>query len=636
MKNTVLALFAFAFSIQAAHAQCSTCTPAFQTCPPNGGLCNRLDTAYANHPYDKQINFFMPQLLTDPTILALCQCNSVSLRHITVAGASGLPGGINYVISNNSYFDVENGDSVGCAHFCGTPLVPGLYSVTVHLFADVTAHGTPIGDVQQNNVAQQYIDTLLVLPDTVVGVSTFTYGNNGYSACDSITIDLHANKTAPAPNMTRWYWDIAGTPYEGKDPGTYHFTNTGTEPDTFDVILNTVWYQYKITNINIFSINGGWYSSGDWNETTSLQDPEPYMILGALGATNDCNNAASSTTTPSWSSLNIPVPMGTSNLTMDLWEDDLCGISSTTIALFGLADDHLETMTCTVGLGLQVLAGNNNNANGSIRFDTIPGIVLTDTLHVIVNPTPLMPTIVASADTFCSTDSVRLSLDHLYDNCTYEWYRDTVYLNAYTDSAFYTNIPGNYRVKVTNQGTGCQITSDWKTITRITSPAASINIIFNGTQCFVTPFPVSGYSVDWFYNGNFVPGQHGKFLNYLGNGLYEAQVYSTAFPSCRTIANPDSVSVSGVEEVTDNGIYQMSVFPNPNNGNFTLAFSANEMNDVFIRVENTLGEIVYESKTYSFNGEFREELRLENATSGVYFVTVENALGRKNLKLIVQ
>lgn len=632
--------FAFIFTLSLlafmlrTNAQCSMCTPVFQTCPPNGGLCNHLDTAYANHPYDKQLNFFMPQLLTDPSVLALCQCSSVNLRHITVAGTSGLPGGISYVVSHNSYFDVQNGDSLGCAHFCGTPLVPGLYTIAVHLFADVTAHGTPIGDVNQDNVAQQYYDTLLVLPDTVVGVTTFTYGNNGSSACDSITVDLHANHTAPLPNMTRWFWNIGGTDYEGKDPGVYHFTNNTNTPDTTDIILNTVYYQYTVKSISIYGIDHGWYS--DWNEASALQDPEPYMVVGALGTTNDCSNPAPSTKTPSWNNLNYPVPFGTNSITMELWDDDLCGNSSTTIALFGLADDDLETLTTTVGLGLQVLAGNTNNANGNVRFDTIPGIILTDTLHVIVNPSPAVPLIAASMDTFCSTDSTRLTVGSGYEGYNFEWYRDTIFLSSVNDSAFYTNQGGKYKVKVTNQLTGCSNVSEWKEVVRMTSPPSSIHILFNGTSTFVSPFPSSGYSVDWFYNGNLVVGVHGKFLTFLGNGVYTAEVYNTAFPSCRTITSPDTVNVSGFEEITDNSIYNLNVYPNPNNGRFTLKFTAEEEQTVTIHIEDMMGQIVSERKLESFSGEFTEELDLSTLSKGVYFVSVETAKGRLNTKVVVQ
>src|SRR5579872_4915088 len=116
MKIYTILLFLMTISVQQAHSQCSACTPQSGTCPPTGGLCNKLDTAYANHPYDKVISFFMPTTLTSPAILAQCQCNHVNLRTITVTGVSGLPTGVTYIISNGGTFNVQGGDSLGCAH----------------------------------------------------------------------------------------------------------------------------------------------------------------------------------------------------------------------------------------------------------------------------------------------------------------------------------------------------------------------------------------------------------------------------------------------------------------------------------------------------------------------------------------
>src|SRR5687767_2604006 len=101
MKKFTL-LFCILFSLfYKSNSQCSQCTPVFGTCPPTGGLCNRLDTAFANQQYDKQVNFYMPNRLSNPSVLAQCSCNYVELRVIRVTGVSGLPAGITYTLSQN-------------------------------------------------------------------------------------------------------------------------------------------------------------------------------------------------------------------------------------------------------------------------------------------------------------------------------------------------------------------------------------------------------------------------------------------------------------------------------------------------------------------------------------------------------
>lgn len=92
----LITLLLLTISLQALMSQpCSNCTPVYvPTCPPTGGLCSKLDTAYANNPFDKVINFYMPKFINSPALLAQCGgCSSIQLRQIDVVGVSGLPGG---------------------------------------------------------------------------------------------------------------------------------------------------------------------------------------------------------------------------------------------------------------------------------------------------------------------------------------------------------------------------------------------------------------------------------------------------------------------------------------------------------------------------------------------------------------
>ncbi len=628
-KFTLLLGIIFTGFLQAS-AQCSICTPAFVNCPPTGGLCNRLDTAYANHPYDKIINFYMPKTLTNPTVLAQCQCSQVQLREIDVTGVSGLPGGINWTISNNGHFNVQNGDSIGCAHFCGTPLVPGLYSVAVYLLADVTAIGTPIGNVNQDDVVQQYFDTLLVLPDTSGGVASFTFGNNGFSACDSITVDLNAVFTAPAPNMTRYFWNIAGQPSQAKTPGVFTFRNVSqTKADTFPVTLTTVFYKYRIKSVNM-QLTGGWYP--DINEASAVQAPEPYLRIPVLGyQSHSCSNTAPSTTSPSFTNINQEIPEGTTTVHMEVWDDDNCGL----IPIFASPDDLMDNYDINVVLGNQALFPNQNNSTGALVIDTVPGTVVTETLNVIVNPYPAFPTVMASQDTFCQRDSIRISVDNTYNGYSFEWYRDTVFLTTATDSFFFTDQAGNYKVKVTNLLSGCQSESNWKTITKMQSPAANIAILFNGTQLFISPFPATGFTAEWYYNGALLPGETGKFLTPPGNGEYQAVLYNTAFPSCRSVSAPDSI-VSGLRDITNNSIYGLNVFPNPNIGAFTLKFESAEENNISVLVQNTMGQQVWKRRLENFTGTFTEFINLSDAGKGMYLISIETETGRVNTRVAVQ
>ena len=630
-KRYTLILLFVVLCLHQTMAQCPTCTPVFNTCPPAGGLCNKLDTAYANHPFNKVINFFMPKVLTDPALLAQCSgCSQIDLLSITVTGVSGLPTGVSYLISNNGYFNVQNGDSIGCATFCGTPLLAGVYVVTVYLEADVDAIGTPIGNVVQNNNPQQYIDTLWVLPDTVAGVSSFTYGNNGSSACDSITVSLNALLSAPTPNLTRYFWNIGGHTSEAQAPGSFTFTNHTLVPDTIPVTLSTVFYNYIVKNVHIANITGGY--CGDIEEPTcsclgALSSPDPYIVFPLLGFDNSANYVSNQCTNVNFNGLDLSIPLGTQTLSMQIWDKD-------NGPPFGSPDDLIGTYPLNVFLGQYNYS--DNNADGYVEFDTVAGTTVTETLNVIVNPTPRVPHVVASKDSFCTNDSVLISVDtaSYYQGCTYAWYRDTVFLNANVDTAFYTNLPGAYRVVITNANTGCSVNSAADTIKRFVEPVGP-NLVQYGNQVYINPL-LSGFSAVWYYNGNLVTGQNGDILNYLGNGVYGATVFNIADAACAVNLSPITVNINSIDEISNNAVKGLVVSPNPNAGKFQLQFASVGQQNIHLSIENMIGQVVYSRDLNNFSGNFNQEVDLSELSKGVYLVWIETSTGRQNRKVVVQ
>ncbi len=149
---------------------------------------------------------------------------------------------------------------------------------------------------------------------------------------------------------------------------------------------------------------------------------------------------------------------------------------------------------------------------------------------------------------------------------------------------------------------------------------------------FVTPYDTS-FAVDWYFNGNLVSGQNGKFLPYLGNGVYNAEIYNKRYPACRTIMEADTV-VSGIEDLSS--VYNLNVFPNPNNGSFTIQFSSEESNELWIEVQNMIGEVIYSRKMEVTSGLYSENLSLNDVAKGVYFVSLKNDRGSVNKKVIIQ
>ncbi|WP_445716485.1 reprolysin-like metallopeptidase [Flavobacterium sp.] len=83
------------------------------------------------------------------------------------------------------------------------------------------------------------------------------------------------------------------------------------------------------------------------------------------------------------------------------------------------------------------------------------------------------------------------------------------------------------------------------------------------------------------------------------------------------------------------GLENFTLYPNPNNGSFTIQFNSNSGNEINVNVHDIRGREIY-SKTYSNNGFFNENLQLNNIQSGVYLVTVQDGSRKEVKKIVVQ
>ncbi len=103
---------------------------------------------------------------------------------------------------------------------------------------------------------------------------------------------------------------------------------------------------------------------------------------------------------------------------------------------------------------------------------------------------------------------------------------------------------------------------------------------------------------------------------------------SFAFNICTSITTV-TLGIPSDYEFTDFALY-----PNPNNGNFTLKFKSNTSNDINIVIHDLRGRSVFENK-YSNSGIFNQNIQLDNTIqSGVYLVSISDG-EKKVVKRIV-
>ena len=141
------------------------------------------------------------------------------------------------------------------------------------------------------------------------------------------------------------------------------------------------------------------------------------------------------------------------------------------------------------------------------------------------------------------------------------------------------------------------------------------------------------------YNGwngtTFTPCQYGYFQ--VDNSL----AYS--YPNNLTPDHYIHVEASGLGSGSANGIQQadlkfasFSIYPNPNNGSFTIALENIPAEPVQIKIFNVLGDVIFASSPETVTGIYLKEINLDEKQAGLYFVQIQIADKIESKKILIQ
>jgi hypothetical protein len=82
------------------------------------------------------------------------------------------------------------------------------------------------------------------------------------------------------------------------------------------------------------------------------------------------------------------------------------------------------------------------------------------------------------------------------------------------------------------------------------------------------------------------------------------------------------------------GLVDFSLYPNPNNGSFTIQFNSTSNNVIPIAVHDLSGRIIFENK-YPNKGSFLQNIQLDHIQSGIYLITVQDENKKMVKKMVV-
>lgn len=184
--------------------------------------------------------------------------------------------------------------------------------------------------------------------------------------------------------------------------------------------------------------------------------------------------------------------------------------------------------------GTQVSSGPSNiysanvSGNYTVKISN-PGCSDSTTSSILlnVNPAPNAPVVASGPLTFCSGDSIDLSIT---GGISYQWYRNGVQIPGETTTNLTVAMSGLYSVRVIN-GIGCADSAASANVVVSPSPNASLSVTGNLNFCvgnnvlLTAPGTIqSGYTYVWLRNGSSINGATAPFYSASNSGTYTVVV----------------------------------------------------------------------------------------------------------------
>lgn len=122
----------------------------------------------------------------------------------------------------------------------------------------------------------------------------------------------------------------------------------------------------------------------------------------------------------------------------------------------------------------------------------------------------------------------------------------------------------------------------------------------------------------WYLNGVLIPGATNQTYTVTANGDYTVVV--TIGNCTSTTSTPLNVNNVGIAK-TDNDHF-FTIYPNPNDGNFNIAFNAVDKANYRLELKNTLGQLVYRETLTDFSGTYSKQMNIAEYSKGVYMINL--------------
>jgi hypothetical protein len=311
------------------------------------------------------------------------------------------------------------------------------------------------------------------------------------------------------------------------------------------------------------------------------------------------------------------------------------------------------------------------NVQGWLGIDPVTGVILPgDTSMIAVNfdATDMEPGSYSAIATIYSNDpdanesevDISLTISQFLVAVTADkeaiCVGDSVHLNAtvsgVADTLIYswTSVPVGLESDTTELWVKPEVSTWYFISVADTSGHSALDSVF--VEVFALPIVELGAdtsicgSVTWTLDaGNpgstylWSTGETTQTIEISTDEVYETIEYSVVVTNENACVDSDTINIewvdcTGIDELDNN--VSLSIYPNPNDGEFKLKLSALQDEIVNVRVINELGAVVYSKEDIIVREAMTLKINLKDHAAGIYSVVVASDKGMINKKIVVR
>ncbi len=265
----------------------------------------------------------------------------------------------------------------------------------------------------------------------------------------------------------------------------------------------------------------------------------------------------------------------------------------------------------------------------------------------IIFPSPPLPVVFPGNDTaICNGNTLQLhGIVSSYDSLLWTTSGDGTFSNDTIQKPVYTPgvndvSSGSVILRLRANGVnGCNEQSLHVAINPV-PPVPQFTILPNDTVCggqviHLYTDTIAGWRYLWMPGGLTTPG---ITIDTSMTGGYGSRWFRLQVTNSFNCYSSDSARVTFKDctGINESGTYRFEIYPNPNDGTFTVKIQNQNPGWVTIRLQNMLSIPVFEDKNIEVKGNFIKTYGLNDLSPGIYILTIETNKGENNIKMIIR